>query len=350
MRDTPRAQCRPTPAFTGLAPGEKRMRFLCPPRECRDPMWPDFVHPFLNLPLYIIYGIAKDTPSSSFWVILQLAHQRSSSYLSYLFVKIMKDNLQMQFFASYRLLLSPSMATLALATLEAVLRRAEEAADTALASAAACDNTIQELRLSVEALRQEVVASVQREQENKRMISALEDALAGEKARTRAAAAALRGESEGVAQDLFQQRPRHGSGPSFHIPRVLTSPTPESRVAADTSSRRRLRPRPSPTAPVDTSSESRPRLRAKPFPMASRSVSPEDADTSPPARPAKRVRRVSSSIVLKAERPPSLGDIRSQLARIDAPLHHLDEGDLADALELTKVSAALFHYAQRSQK
>ncbi|KAJ7455801.1 hypothetical protein FB451DRAFT_1515504 [Mycena latifolia] len=40
MRDTPRR--RLPPAFDGLAPGEKRLRFLCPPRVCRDPFWPDF--------------------------------------------------------------------------------------------------------------------------------------------------------------------------------------------------------------------------------------------------------------------------------------------------------------------
>ncbi|KAJ7455789.1 hypothetical protein FB451DRAFT_1564818 [Mycena latifolia] len=39
-RDTPR--CRLSPAFEGLGPGEKRMRFMCPPRECRNPLWPDF--------------------------------------------------------------------------------------------------------------------------------------------------------------------------------------------------------------------------------------------------------------------------------------------------------------------
>ncbi|KAJ6486583.1 hypothetical protein DFH09DRAFT_1377809 [Mycena vulgaris] len=40
MRDKPRR--RPHPAFQSLTSGEKRIRFLCPQRECRDPLWPDY--------------------------------------------------------------------------------------------------------------------------------------------------------------------------------------------------------------------------------------------------------------------------------------------------------------------
>ncbi|KAJ6555464.1 hypothetical protein DFH09DRAFT_1492835 [Mycena vulgaris] len=40
MRDKPRR--RPHPAFQSLTPGEKRIRFLCPRREYRDPLWPDY--------------------------------------------------------------------------------------------------------------------------------------------------------------------------------------------------------------------------------------------------------------------------------------------------------------------
>ncbi|KAJ6555468.1 hypothetical protein DFH09DRAFT_1365788 [Mycena vulgaris] len=40
MRDKPRRH--PHPAFQSLTSGEKRIRFLCPRRECRDPLWPDY--------------------------------------------------------------------------------------------------------------------------------------------------------------------------------------------------------------------------------------------------------------------------------------------------------------------